>query len=376
MEKERQNLVEGKFGTGFIYEEPTEKTYVYMGLGAKPVDWELGRNFFKIMAFRAAVSTEVFNSYNLSNDDDYRRMLAYLREHSIQDWNKFEVFDQNGSSSCVAQATCKYQSFRNFLETGIWQDFSTKDLYPRIRIGNGGAYISSAFSQKNSIGIGLESMISSYPNGLPPTENWIKVAPELDHPQELSRYIAKGKEYRQVVHNNSIDKVAEAIRDNFGAVFGIWGENNGTWHSEYPQAPEPGHFVWGHGLFLPPHYGLNERGEKFIGFPNSWGKGVGVNGWQKLTESYFLSGNVQNIHIDTDEENAVEMQRPFEKVNKWWAENEQKLKAEAHAKGIYVGSVLHSYVWPKMQEALGLQAYTQRDFFDWGTMLGRAKVNN
>lgn len=365
LEKDRQNLAEGIFGTGAIYKKPDVKDYTYFGFGSKPVDWELGRDIRKILAFRSAVSKEEFDKYNLSNDDDYKKILTYLRKKGIDNY-KTQILNQNGSSSCVGQMICWNQTAKNFLETGIWEMLSVKDIYPFIRLRNGGAYIYAGFQHKNNQGIAVEQLVSSYPNGLPPNEEFFKTLPELDSIEKISREISKGTEYRQIVQNNSIDKMAEAIRDYIIVGSGLRGKNNGTWYDEYPQPPEDGYGDWGHALPFC-EYGLNENNKKYIGSPNSWGESVGVGGWQKITEDYFNNDLIHNAHIDNDAENFAEPKRPFEKAKEWLENNLERIKKENP--NIYIGSYYHSIVWDEMQKALGLEDYSRGDFYNWAQFI-------
>ncbi len=68
---------------------------------------------------------------------------------------------------------------------------------------------------------------------------------------------------------------------------GVGGQNNGSWLSPFPLPPTK--ISWRHFL-----YGGKAKlidGKKHIGFANSWGKSIGDNGWQWISEDYF---NVPN----------------------------------------------------------------------------------
>lgn len=92
----------------------------------------------------------------------------------------------------------------------------------------------------------------------------------------------KAKTYLSVTP--SIDNVAQAIRDNGGAILLVRGENNGTWTSSLPRPPKQTSDLWAHWLFAGKAKLIN--GKKYIGVINSWGN-VGDNGWQWLPEEYF-----------------------------------------------------------------------------------------
>src|SRR3990170_1215306 len=103
----------------------------------------------------------------------------------VFDWNvgfdlsttiPFKVEDQDGSSSCVGQAWAKYAEALEFIETGVYKDFSAKFLYSRIYIPpDGGAYIWKGADMMKLLGDPDEPLDPSYENGTPPSEAYMRI---------------------------------------------------------------------------------------------------------------------------------------------------------------------------------------------------------
>lgn len=359
-------LAEQQFGTGARYEAPDEKTFTYFGVGAGAIDWDLGRDIRNILAYIRGVKAFNWPVVDFSSDGGYKQALDKLKTTGTP---RFEppTKNQGSSLSCVPQSGCWYQECKNCLETGEWIELSPHDVYPKIRLAFGGSHINYFFEHKNTIGVAPEALVTSYDNGNPPDESFIRKEVKLGPITEIERFIAKGKEYRQIVHYNDIEKIAQAIRDFYVLASGVTGSNNGTWFSEYPEPPIAGVPIWLHAITIG-GYGRDSI-SKFILIKNTWGEGCGVGGWQKLRPSYITGGFLFNIHMDTDLENVPEQQRPFELAQEWLKNNWQKVR-DAHPE-VYIGSYYHQIVWKYMQTALDLGDYNQRDYYNYAQFLQR-----
>jgi len=53
------------------------------------------------------------------------------KEKPEGDWRKFEIYNQDGSGSCVAQTAAKLIDILKWLATGEWQHFSASHIYQR-----------------------------------------------------------------------------------------------------------------------------------------------------------------------------------------------------------------------------------------------------
>jgi len=195
--------------------------------------------------------------------------------------------DQNGSYGCGGNAWGYYGGAIESMVTGTFEERSAKFIYAQTFEPNGGG----SDGRKNcelvtNQGWGLEKDTPSYENGNPPSEEFMRRIQDITKKARDNASYSKSLVYANV--NPDIDIFANAIKANNGLVFGIDGEDNGTWRSEFPLPPKK--TVWCHWLYAGKARMIN--GKKYIGFINSWGENVGNKGWQWIGEDYFKSGHV------------------------------------------------------------------------------------
>jgi hypothetical protein len=260
----KKHLAENKYGTGAIPSpiDKRDKDYDIVASAGEPVDWNKG--------------------------------------YDIEEELKFKIpfKNQDGSSSCVGQGTSYYAGVLNMVETGKYEEMSAKSLYSQIHLPNGGAYIRDCMSLGVKWGFATENKVSSYENGQPPKEKFMIDTSWKNEEIDKIAKVFKSKEYRVINASRNMDLFAMAIRDNYGCVSGVNGQNNNTWNT---LEPKPGNKIdWKHCLYFG-KFGIDSRG-KFISTPNSWGNRF--NGeWQKLREDYFSSGNMFDAFTFLDQPN-------------------------------------------------------------------------
>lgn len=201
--------------------------------------------------------------------------------------------DQGTSSSCGGQALRYYLEVLLSLRTKTFTRLSAKDGYSQIFYKNGGTTTRDIGNLGSNKGITPEALIASYNNGNPPDEPFMEQ--RLQTPQTVSQAVLS-EEFGYAWPNIDIDSVAQAIRDNHGAIGLIHGIDNGTWLSAYPIAPTQNNGGWNHFLYFGKAVLVN--GKKYIAAKNSWGN-VGENGWQWLGEDYF-KGQVKEVIVFYD----------------------------------------------------------------------------
>ena len=192
------------------------------------------------------------------------------------------VKNQGLSSSCGGQAGSYYLAVLNALNKGTMEEKSAKFIYSQVFAPGGGAYLRDICDLLVKQGDSKESLTPSYESGnLPPSELFMErvedITPEARQDAQNAEILA----YANVPIN--IDTIAQAVRDNNGAIIMIGGQNNGTWLSAYPApaiTPEWHHFLYVGKLKM-------ENGKKYLGVINSWGSTVGENGWQWLEEGHI-----------------------------------------------------------------------------------------
>ena len=249
------DLVENIHGTGGIPSEKDKRDFqwdkIAVGMASAPFDWSIG---FDIEAKLGV---------------------------------KIPVKDQNGSYSCGGQAMATYEAVLNAIADGKLEERSAKFIYAQVHYPDGGSTGRDLMDNACNEGFGLESLTSSYQNGLPPTEAFMIRREDIT--QEAFEYAKKerGLSYA-TISTTDIDSIAQAIRDNNGALIGVCGQNGKGWStSAFPGVPT--RTDWRHWIYAGGAKIIN--GKKYIKIINSWGNKVGEVGWQWICEEYFTSGN-------------------------------------------------------------------------------------
>lgn len=183
--------------------------------------------------------------------------------------------NQGSSLSCVGQATSYYH----------WQlnpkNFSRRDLYADIALPQGGAYLRDGVRRVVTKG---QATRDEVPDPSPQTEVGMRDKTGLKDEYRTSDMAAN----YFVVPTNSIDAVAQTIRDFKGCLYGLNGDNKGWADLTNPKPPtkvEWGHAIYGFGYHM--HDGM-----KCIISKSSWCQGSHHE--HHIKENYFNSGNVFN----------------------------------------------------------------------------------
>jgi len=212
----------------------------------------------------------------------------------------FQIYNQDGSGSCVANAAALILSIQNYQEEGRFFKFSTRDIYSRR-------------SNKPNAGMIIQNMAEIITKR-GATLDYLLPADQLNEAQmnDLSdykpSYEAVGQIYKAANYlfvAASIDKVAQILAKGdpvgLGVAFG-----NGEWAKEVPTIEMPlGQTPWRHEIAALPKGFFTYNGKRAILIQDSWGVNTGLNGRRILTEDWFTDrvfspiyfGNLNNLAI-------------------------------------------------------------------------------
>lgn len=234
-----------------------------------------------------------FNPGGIKDRPDNRDFQWNATAPSPFDWNTgydieqivgtLPVKDQNGSYSCGGQAWASYAAALEAAHDGTIEERSAKFIYAQTYQANGGSAGRDNANIFVKQGAARETVLPSYDNGRPPTEAFMQRSRDITASIRTDALSNRSYSYANV--SADIDTVAQAIRDNHGVVLGIDGQNNGTWTTPFPKPPTQ--VEWRHWIYAGRAKLIN--GVKHVGILNSWGAAIGEQGWQWLSEAYFLN---------------------------------------------------------------------------------------
>ncbi len=228
-----------------------------------------------------------------------------LVEKPKEQWRKFPIRDQAGSSTCVAQACAKMEGVENVLEEPDqpFIIFSARDIYERRANkpdegmwGQDALNICSKFGATTEDRLPSQKMSESQINApFTRTEEDIKIA---------DKYRAGGY---LTINDITIDAIADVILNKGKAVLlFIFAERN-EW-TDVPTIKNPnldrGNAPIRHGIAAVDAFLY--KGEKALLIDDSWGEFFGLEGQRILTESWikervYFAGYLKDLSNKRDE---------------------------------------------------------------------------
>lgn len=228
-------------------------------------------------------------------DESVPLMKEVAMDTAPFDWNVgFNVpealtKDQGSSSSCGGQAA----SYK--MEAIFGSEKSAKFVYAPIAAPGGGLTEPAISNFLQHAGDCHEVLCPSDGPGLV-TEAFMTRKGDITQLAyaDASQSTVGARVYVQ----RSLDSIAQAVRDHNGIIIGIYGVNNGTWRSAFPQPPvtSPDGTMWAHFLFVAGAKTI--EGIRYLKVHNSWGQ-VGEEGYQYLDVRYIPYIWTSFTYVDT-----------------------------------------------------------------------------
>ena len=203
----------------------------------------------------------------------------------------YPIQNQDGSLSCVAQATSKILAMHEVLEGGSYKQLCPKFIYTRREnYPSGGMWLPNALSIACKNGACEEILQPCDMKG----ETFMN---DLSEPGILVENAKnfKGKYYFEIT-DRSIDNIAKVLEQGYGVLAGFRFDYN-EW-TDVPWLDPNSKRVCGHGIAFV-DYVLYE-GKKALVMEDSWGPGYGKGGRRIITQDFldarcFYAGYVTSL---------------------------------------------------------------------------------
>lgn len=214
------------------------------------------------------------------------------KEKTEEEWNKYVIRNQDGSSACVAFATAKLLGMHEVMEGRPFANLSPKFIYTRrANYPDGGMWLPNALDIACHNGDCEESLLPCDNKG----ESFMN-----DKNQETVGCVVnaeqfKGKFYFEIKTRN-IDEIAKIIQQGYGVLLGIRFDYNE--YTDVPFIDPNSKLSCGHGV--PALDSLLYKGEKALLIEDSWGPHYGKGGHRIITETFlntrcFYAGYVTSL---------------------------------------------------------------------------------
>jgi len=206
------------------------------------------------------------------------------KEKLEEEWIKFPIFHQDGSSSCVGQAVAKALGIENFTEEGKFVHYSAKDIYTRrSNYPDKGMFFQNGLQIGYKVGATFEQLMPSQNLN----EALMNDFSDRTLLTEIAGKIGRGGNYLTLPLN--IDAIASVIEyQKKGVLIGVrFGPNE--WNRNVPQVLGDDR-SYGHGICAT--NAIMYQGKKALIIEDSWGVNVGINGRRIITQDWFNANKI------------------------------------------------------------------------------------
>lgn len=196
-----------------------------------------------------------------------------------ENFKSYFIKNQDGSSSCVSQATSKLLGIHEVVEGREYKNLSPKFIYTRrSNYPSGGMWFQNALDIACKSGSCLETSLPSDMKG----ETFMNDKTQETPSCAVEALEYKGKSYVTLPIN--IDKIAEVLEQGYGVLLGFKFDYN-EW-TTYPFIDPKSKQACHHGV-LATDKGLI-KGVKHLSIDDSWGPGYGKGGQRFISENFLL----------------------------------------------------------------------------------------
>ncbi|RLG19896.1 hypothetical protein DRN74_06270 [Candidatus Micrarchaeota archaeon] len=221
--------------------------------------------------------------------------IAWPRWEAIKtkiekDLSHYKVFNQDGSSSCLAQATALALGIDNYLEEGKFIAFSPADIYcRRANKPRKGMYFQDALHLAYKRGATLYDWLPT--DGLNEEEINKLLDKYLPSYGEVAKVFKAGNYFWIKDGHKDIERVAYWLNVErrpviLGVAFG-----NKEWPRTEPKILTK-YAIYRHGICAVPEGAFLKNGKAYILIQDSWGVNSGWNGRRFVSEDWWKQGRI------------------------------------------------------------------------------------
>lgn len=217
----------------------------------------------------------------------------------------YQIFNQDGSLSCVANAVSKILGIDEIYEGRVWVDLSRRDIYVRrANAPGGGMYLPNALQIAKDHGACLEADVPSENKGETAMNSWDGISPITD--AVALKYRARGYVELPI----DIDAIAGVLSQGKGVLLGFRFQYS-EW-TNVPKVDPNSKKDCGHGVAGTDNI-LGDKdvevklvdGRKYIVIEDSWGPNHAKHGQRFIDEEFlkarcFYAGYTLNFVIEAE----------------------------------------------------------------------------
>lgn len=273
-------------------------------------------SIFKKHKFQSGALLDIRPQEKKEKDFRFEEIVSEIEPvHWVEksNWRKFPIFDQNGSSACVAMSLAKILGIMHQVNQGEWINFSAGFIYQqRTNRPGRGMMAVDAWEIVRKTGCLLEDFFPSQNKTDEELDNYFvkNYEKEIASVFKISNYVA--------LPTKNIDVVASTIQKTGKGVMVWFYFAIDEWDREVPIIKYPNLDLItapGRHSVVAVDFTLYE-GKKALIIDDSWGRGRGKDGQRIITEEFYRERNFYAgypINFRFEEKTITKPQYRFER---------------------------------------------------------------